>query len=70
MGVLSISVRQGADPAIVITDNYTYTSNEGRYSWKYNGQAAYGYFEIFIESAESSESNAATILEFQTKIMY
>jgi hypothetical protein len=70
MGVLSISVRQGADPAIVITDNYTYTSNEGLYSWKYNGQAAYGYFEIFIESAESSESNAATILEFQTKIMY
>jgi hypothetical protein len=68
MGVLNISVRNGTEPEVVITDNYTYTQSEGALIWKSNVRSEYGYFEISIDNDEIFKAD--TVLEFQPKIMY
>jgi len=71
MGTLTISVRGGSSPEIMLSDNYTFTDNDGRYSWISTTQPTYGYFEISIETPEDETTdNTDTIIEFQTKIMY
>lgn len=71
MGVLSITVRQGPTPEVVMSDNYTYTLNDGSYTWTSTTESTYGYFEILISSPEDDAvDNSDTVIEFQTKIMY
>lgn len=65
MGVVTITVREGANPATVITDDYTYDIGPGSLGWIVNTNPGYKYLEVLA----SNSSGANLRCEHQTKIM-
>jgi hypothetical protein len=65
MGTITILVRPGSPPDMVVTDDYTYNFGDGGIGWTVDTNAGYKYLEItaFNGSAEDS------IIEYQTKLM-